>query len=180
MQGIIYNALAEFVETTAGMAVWNEAVESSHLLSEGAFTSGQTYPDEDAVTLAVFVANKLELELPDALRAFGKFLFGFLLDRVPLGVKEFKSTQDLLASLSGTIHAEVNRLHPDSYTPLIDYLPESESKGMIVYRSKRKLCAIAEGLILGAAEHYGQQVRMKHTRCMHDGAEDCRWIVAFS
>lgn len=180
MQGVVFNALADFVEETAGMAVWNEAIDSSKLLSEGAFTAGQTYPDEDLVTLAIFVANKLELELPDALRAFGKFLFGFLMERGPIEVRDYPNAQKLLEELDGVIHSEVQRLNPEAYTPFFEYVPTSETAGNLTYRSKRKMCVVAEGLIQGAADYYQQQVEMVHDSCVHAGDDDCRWRLTFS
>lgn len=180
MQGVVFNALADFVEETAGMEVWNEAIDSSNLLSEGAFTAGEVYPDEDIVTLAIFVANKLELELPDALRAFGKYLFGFLMDRGPVEVRDYPDAQTLLKELDGVIHSEVRRLNPAAYTPFFEYTPATESTGDLVYRSKRKMCAVAEGLIYGAAEYYQQNLEMEHYECVHTGGKDCHWRLVFS
>lgn len=180
MQGVVFNALADFVEETAGMEVWNEAIDSSNLISEGAFTAGQVYPDEDIVTLAIFVANKLELELSDALRAFGQYLFGFLMDRGPVEVRDYPDTQTMLTELDGVIHSEVRRLNPNAYTPFFEYTPTSDLTGELVYRSKRKMCAIAEGLIYGAADYYQQTLEMEHDLCMHSGAEECHWRLTFT
>lgn len=126
MQGIIFNALGDFVEEIAGMEVWNEAIESSLLKSEGAFTSGQTYPDEDAVTLAIFVANKLNIELSEALQAFGRYLFTFMIERGPIEIKQYMNAQSLLQELDGVIHREVRRVQPEAYTPFFEYQPNDE------------------------------------------------------
>ncbi len=180
MQGIIFNALAEFVEETAGLEAWNDILEDSQVASGGAYTSGGTYPDEEIVALAVAICDKLGLELNDGLRAFGQYLFGFLLERGPVQIKSYADTQTMLSELDSVVHTEVKRVHPDAYTPFFEYQPSDTTSGELVYRSKRKLCAVAEGLLAGAAAHYGQSVAMKHTHCVHKGEEDCRWHLTFS
>ena len=52
MQGIIFNALEEFVLETADMEVWNSVLESSDLKSGGVYTSGVNYEDAEIVSLA--------------------------------------------------------------------------------------------------------------------------------
>jgi predicted hydrocarbon binding protein len=48
------------------------------------------------------------------------------------------------------------------------------------YYSKRRLCALAEGLIEGAARHFGETVAIAHPQCMHRGDPQCRLELTFS
>ena len=50
----------------------------------------------------------------------------------------------------------------------------------MIYRSQRKLCALAEGLIEGAAEQFGETVTIRHPQCMHRGDEHCRLELTFA
>jgi hypothetical protein len=180
MQGIIFNALDEFVLETADMEVWNALLESSNLESGGVYTSGVSYDDAEIVSLATNLCEKLGVPLTDGLRLFGEFLFGFLISRGPIELAMYPNTQTLLQNLESVVHRDVKRIHPDAYTPLFEYFPTTEHEGELTYLSKRKLCFIAEGLLQGAAKHYGQSVEMHHSQCMHDGAENCRWNVTFT
>lgn len=47
------------------------------------------------------------------------------------------------------------------------------------YYSPRKLCAFAEGLLLGAADHYGQAINVQQPNCMNRGDPRCRLEIAF-
>ena len=180
MQGIIFNALEEFVLENADMEVWNSVIEDSKVPSGGAYTSGVSYDDAEIVALATTLCEKLNLPLNDGLKVFGEFLFGFLLNRGPIEVKDYISAQPLLADLESVIHRGVKRIQPDAYTPFFEYKPTTETTGELVYRSKRKLCPVAEGLIQGAAKNFSQTVSCDHHHCTHNGDEDCRWTLTFS
>ena len=43
----------------------------------------------------------------------------------------------------------------------------------IGYTSARRLCALAEGFIAGAARHFGEQVEIDHPVCMLEDADHC-------
>lgn len=180
MQGIIFNALEEFVLENAGMETWNKVIENSKVASEGVYTSGVSYDDAEIVSLATALCEQLGVPLEDGLRMFGAFLFGFLLNKGPIELSNYKNAQSLLKDLEEVVHQDVKRIHPDAYTPFFQYFPQSESKGELIYYSKRKLCVVAEGLLQGAAQHYGQTIIIEHTDCMHNGSEKCHWQVEFS
>ena len=50
---------------------------------------------------------------------------------------------------------------------------------VIHYDSARRLCLLAEGMILGAADHYGERARVEQVACMHDGADRCLLTATF-
>lgn len=180
MQGIIFNALEEFVLENADMEVWNSVIEDSKVESGGAYTSGVSYDDAEIVALATSLCEKLDLPLTDGLRVFGDFLFDFLLNRGPIELKDYKTAQALLIDLEDVIHRDVKRINPEAYTPFFEYTPKTDSTGELIYRSKRKMCSVAEGLIQGAARHFSQSVSFQHHHCTHNGDEDCQWTLEFS
>ncbi|MCP5326196.1 MAG: heme NO-binding domain-containing protein [Oceanospirillaceae bacterium] len=178
MQGIIFNVLADFVVENFGMATWNNVLEKSAVPSGGRYTSGATYADEEAVALATTIAAELNISVSDALKAFGEYLFPQLLSRGPIVMQEYTSLQDLLTHLDETVHAEVKRVTPDAYLPAFEFF-SSGDKGRLVYRSKRKMCAVAEGLLAGSAKHFDQKITIDHFKCMHHGHEQCEWNISF-
>jgi predicted hydrocarbon binding protein len=46
------------------------------------------------------------------------------------------------------------------------------------YASARRLCALAEGFVEGAAVHFGEIVTFEHLRCMHKGDPKCLFRIA--
>ena len=47
------------------------------------------------------------------------------------------------------------------------------------YESARRLCSMAEGMIEGAAAHFGETVALEHTECMLRGGARCTFIATF-
>jgi hypothetical protein len=180
MQGIIFNALEEFVLEMSGMELWNDVIESSGVSSGGAYTAGKSYEDEEIMALASTLCQRLDVSLEDGLRLFGEFLFQFLLNRGPVELKDYKSSQALLMELESVIHRDVKRVQPHAYTPFFEYIENDKNTGRLIYRSKRKLCFIAEGVIAGLAKHFHQQVKLTHQACMHDGFDECAWDMVFT
>jgi predicted hydrocarbon binding protein len=43
----------------------------------------------------------------------------------------------------------------------------------LAYRSDRGRCDLAEGLILGAAEHYREAIELSQPACVHRGDDRC-------
>lgn len=179
MQGIIFNALEEFVIETAGMALWNDVIEASRVSSAGVYTAGMAYDDEEIIALASTLCHKLGIPLSQGLNMFGEYLFTFLLTRGPIEIQEYNRSQTLLMDLERVIHSDVRRIHPHSYTPFFEYKEIDDSNGVLIYRSKRQLCFIAEGVIQGLAKHFNQSVQLTHTQCMHDHHAECIWNVSF-
>lgn len=178
MQGIIFNVLSDFVIEKFGMEIWNKILEKSAVPSGGSYTSGATYADEEAVALATSIAAELNISVNDALRAFGEYLFPQLLSRGPIVMQEYTSLQELLTHLDETVHAEVKRVTPEAYLPAFQFSLNGQ-QGRLVYRSKRKMCPVAEGLSSGAAKHFGQKITIDHFKCMHHGHDQCEWNINF-
>ncbi len=180
MQGVIFNALEEFVLDRANMEVWNEVLDASQVESGGVYTAGMNYKDEEVLALASALCEALKIPLNEILRLFGEFLFSFLLSRGHVELNEYRNSQALLMELESVIHQDIKRVHPDAYTPLFEYIPLTENTGQLSYFSKRKLCMVAEGLLAGAANFFHQEVKIIQTECMHENFEKCRWDVTFS
>jgi len=48
------------------------------------------------------------------------------------------------------------------------------------YRSSRRLCAFAEGLLLGAGDHFGQTLAIDQRECLKRGDDRCLITIDFS
>ena len=83
--------------------------------------------------------------------------------------------------LSPAIRADAQRHHPrrgpqalpGADVPEFGFDDSDPDVLVITYDSARKLCALAEGFLAGAATHYGQTAELQHTQCMHDGHDRC-------
>ncbi|MBU2179661.1 MAG: heme NO-binding domain-containing protein [Gammaproteobacteria bacterium] len=177
MQGMVFTALSDMVIEKFGMDCWNTILQQAELSSEGIFTSGQQYPDGELLQLVGIISNQLNIPVPDLVKAFGVYLFPVLYARKPKQLQNVNGVIEFLTYVENTIHYEVKRLYPDTYLPTFEHelLPDGRLK--LIYRSKRKMCTLAEGLVEGAAAQFNQHVRIEHPVCIHRGAEHCEFFI---
>lgn len=73
----------------------------------------------------------------------------------------------------------MRKLHPAARPPTFGFDSTQSDQLTLAYRSERRLCGFAEGMILGAARHFGERVYIAHRQCVHDGAEECLLDITF-
>ena len=69
--------------------------------------------------------------------------------------------------------AYLRRLYPGAVIPEFDIAFPEAHVVELGYVSERGRCDLAEGLVLGAAEHYGEAVAVSQRTCVHRGDERC-------
>ncbi|TMO60438.1 heme NO-binding domain-containing protein [Pseudoalteromonas aurantia] len=178
MKGVIFRGLESLVIEKCGMAVWDTLLEKN-APEDRVYISVQSYPDDELVGLAQYVAVALQLPIAEVLKAFGEYLFGYLLPRHSTIIAKFDGFVSLIMSIDSVIHSEVAKLYQEPNLPKIRCKVIEDGLILMHYYSSRKLCLCAEGLIYGAAAHYNMTVTLKHIECMHKGADECAIEVRF-
>jgi hypothetical protein len=178
VKGVIFNLAEEVITDGFGDDAWDEVLDAAGL--EGAFTSLGNYPDADLVSLVTAASGVLDRDAADVVRMVGKGALPRLAERYPMFFAPHTSTRPFLLTLNEVIHAEVRKLYPDADVPEFDFDDSDPDWLVIRYRSHRKMCSLAEGFILGAAEHYGQEATIEHPTCMLEGADACVLRCAFT
>ena len=171
MKGIVFNLLQESVSREYGEETWDSLLDAADL--DGAYTALGTYPDGDALKLVGVASDALNVTPDAVLRWFGKSAIPLLAKSYPQFFDEHASTRPFLLTLNDIIHPEVRKLYPGADVPTFEFDDSSADSLGIGYRSARKMCAFAEGLIDGAAEHYGQSVTIEQPECMLRGDDRC-------
>jgi len=177
MKGVIFNILEELVIETAGMQVWNDVLAATN--SEGIYTSGDSYPDEELFGLVGEICKALNMDLPTVVGIFGEYLFGQLDARHPMFVEQAPDLKSFLLSVDTVIHGEVLKLYQNPNLPKFAYSQHDDDTMTMHYTSPRKLCILAEGLIRGAAKRFNTDIEINHPVCMHHGADHCELKVSF-
>lgn len=178
MKGIIFNLLEEVVTQAHGEAVWDQLLEAAGV--EGAFTSLGNYPDEDLFKLVGAASAALQQPPNAIVRWFGLQALPLLAQKYPAFFEKHDSTRPFILTLNAIIHPEVRKLYPGADPPMFDFETSSPDVLVMNYYSKRKLCALAEGFVEGAATHFGESVRIAHPLCMHRGDNSCRLELSFA
>jgi hypothetical protein len=90
------------------------------------------------------------------------------------------STRTFVLTLNDIIHPEVRKLYPGADVPVFDFASTPSGDLVMGYRSPRKMCSFAEGLLEGAAQHFGEHIVLEQPRCMKRGDERCLIEVSFA
>lgn len=171
MKGIVFNLLEELVRRDQGEDAWDELLEVADL--HGAYTSLGSYPDEEMLKLVAEISSSRQLTANEVIRWFGRHSLPLLAEKYPKFFEPHHTTRPFLLTLNTIIHPEVRKIYPGADVPVFDFDTSDEDALIIGYHSARKMCAFAEGLIEGAAAHFGEKVELTQPKCMLCGDEKC-------
>ncbi|MCA1838782.1 MAG: heme NO-binding domain-containing protein [Actinomycetota bacterium] len=178
MKGIIFNLLEQVVSDKYGEATWDSLLETTGL--EGAYTAVGSYEDEELMKLVGAACEALDSDPDDLVRWFGRTSFPLLAAKYPSFFEGHTTTRTFLLTLNDVIHPEVRKLFPGAYAPAFDFAETAGDSLGLAYYSHRHLCSFAEGLIEGAADHFGESVSIEQPECGKRGDERCLLVTTFN
>lgn len=171
MKGIVFSVLEQVVVAEHGERTWDGLLEAAGV--DGAYTAVGSYPDEELSRLVRAAAAALRVDGDEVLRWFGRSAMPLFADRYPHVFEGHTSARALVLTLNDVIHPEVRKLFPGAYVPEFDFTSSEADRLVLGYRSERRLCAFAEGLLHGAADHFREMVTVEHAQCMKRGDDRC-------
>ena len=147
MKGVVFNLLEQLVARDFGEDTWDALLDASGL--DGVYTSLGSYPDEDLVKLVSAAARRSPCR-PTTWSVVWAQRASAVRGAYPQLFEPHDCTRSFVLTLNDIIHPEVRKLYPGADVPEFDF---DARDGVLVmgYRSPRKLCSFAEGLLLGAA-----------------------------
>lgn len=178
MKGIIFNVVEDAIVAEHGEEVWDALLDSAGL--DGAFTAIGNYPDESLAALVQAGSTALGVPPSDLTRHLGRAALLGLAARYPHFFAPHDDARSFLLTLNEVIHPEVRKLHADTDPPEFWFEPGDDGGLVVHYRSARRLCALAEGMIAGSGSHFGDTVTVDQVQCMGDGHDHCILHVTFT
>lgn len=160
MKGMVFTEFLEMVEAKFSADMVDDIIDDANPASGGAYTSVGTYSHEELVDMVVALSSRTQIPVPVLVRTFGEHVFGVFARSFQ---QFFEGVPDALTFLSGIediIHAQVIKLYPDAQLPKFDCLREGNQLTMI-YHSDRHLADLAEGLIMGCGQHFGDNLTIQ-------------------
>ena len=177
MKGIVFNVLERVVVDEHGDDAWETLLDRAGL--DGVWTSLGSYPDSDLLALVAAASEELDIE-PDAVVTwFGAKAMPHFAARYPQLFESHRNARSFVMTLNSIIHPEVRKLYPGATVPDFDFDSSSPDVLLMGYSSPRKLCSFAEGLLRGAAEHFGHRVTIDQPECMKRGDSRCLLAIRF-
>lgn len=161
MKGIVFTEFLEMVEDRFGLQTLDRIIDQAHLANDGAYTSVGTYDHQELVQLVVALSGATQVAVPDLIKVFGQHLFGRFTLAYPKLFEGVDSTFVFLRSIEHYIHVEVRKLYPDAELPSFSYESQGPDRLVMLYQSRRPFADLAEGLILGCIDHYGEAIDLQ-------------------
>jgi predicted hydrocarbon binding protein len=174
MKGIIFTTFNDMVEREVGIDVWEDILESVNPESGGVYTAVEDFPDEELIAMIMELSAKTSTPAEELVVSFGQYLFHVLAIKHSIFVQQKDSFLEFLKSVEDVIHKEVEKLYPNPNLPSLRWEQPDDNTLVLYYKSPRKMCQLALGLIEGAAEHYKVDYDLAHETCMHEGHDHCR------
>ena len=163
MKGVVFTEFMDMVEEKFSAELLDQIIAASDLPNDGAYTAVGTYDHREIVRLVQALGERTGVSVPDLLRTFG----GHLLTRFATGYPQFftgvPGVFDFLASIDRHIHVEVRKLYPDAELPRFEHERPDDATMHLDYWSVRGMADLAEGLIQGSVEHFGEPMSIERS-----------------
>jgi hypothetical protein len=169
MKGIVFTEFLEMVEESFSPEVADRIIEEADLPSGGAYTAVGTYDSQEMFLLVANLSRVTGVAIPDLLKTFGRHLFGRFYVGYPHFFEGVPSALAFLKNIEDVIHVEVRKLYPDAELPRFECEADEPGRLVLVYRSQRRLADLAEGLMMGCADHYKVNLDIRRENVSKDG-----------
>jgi hypothetical protein len=160
MKGVVFVEFIEMIDTSFSIEMSDRLIEMSDLPSGGIYTSVGTYDPKEMVTLVGNLSSLTQTPVSDLLKSFGRYLFKRFVENFPDFFKGITSSIDFLSQVDSYVHLEVRKLYQDAELPTFECTTPEPDLLHMKYESKRNLPDLAEGLILGCIEHFGESLKI--------------------
>lgn len=177
MKGVVFNLLEEVVCRRYGADAWDDLLAAAGV--GGAYTSLGNYPDAEVEALVGAAARKLNLDRAAVLRWFGRSAMPVLAERYPGFFEGHGSALPFLLGINNVIHAEVRKLYAGAECPHFRLSQPADGALGMEYLSSRRLCALAQGFVEGAAGFYAEAVEFEHVTCVERGDPRCAFRITW-
>lgn len=177
MHGIIFAEFRRFVETELGPESWSPLVAEAGLPAN-VYQVAQQFPDAEFHALVGVSARTLGRPVATVLQDFGAFIAPGLLKMHAHSIHPDWRTLEIIEHTERAIHQVIRQGDSSAQPPEISVGRVDEGELLLEYRSSRRLCAFAKGIVLGIACHYAEDVTIRETTCMLEGADCCRMNIA--
>lgn len=177
MKGIIFTEFTEMVETVFGFDTLDDIIERANLPSGGKYTAVGTYDHGEMVSLVVQLSTATGMPVPDLLKAFGCHLFHRFAKIYPEMISGDDNALDFLSRVESHIHREVLKLYPNADLPRFDTRWVTEDRLEMIYHSNKHFEDVAEGLIRGCLEHFGETAEIQR-ESGDDESQGIRFLIS--
>ncbi len=173
----MFNLLEQLVTREHGEDTWDALLDAADV--DGVYTSLGSYEDADLQRLVGAASTALDTPPDEIVRWFGLNALPMFAQSYPDLFAAHSSARTFVLTLNDIIHPQVRKLYPGADVPEFEFASDTDGRLLMGYRSPRRMCSFAEGLLVGAGEHYGEEVTIEQPECMKRGDERCLLQIDF-
>jgi predicted hydrocarbon binding protein len=177
MHAVIHLALKKYAETRYGAQAWLRFLELAGVTTALPYVRVGQYPDEELHAIVAAIARDQGIPSDAVLEEFGAATAGDLIAMYPRLIRREWRSLDLICHTEETIHAIVRQQTPGARPAIVTCERLSSTEVRLTYRSARRLCAFARGIIRGVAEYYGEAITVVQPQCMLRGDPLCELLL---
>jgi hypothetical protein len=178
MQGLMFNLVQQVVVSELGDRTWQQIVAGSGVRSE--YSPEGAYSHEEFLHLVQETSIALSRSADETLVWFARRSIPIFASQFPELFDGHDSAIGFVLTLNDVIHPEVRGRYPDAFLPTFEFDRVADDTLIIAYASYRDLCPFAQGLLLGAADHYGETATVEHFHCQRRGDRRCAMLLRVS
>ncbi|HEY0710599.1 MAG TPA: heme NO-binding domain-containing protein [Polyangia bacterium] len=176
MHGSILHGFKQFVIGRHGPVIWQAVSKIAD--GSGWYYSSRVYPDAEFGRLVQAVAAHQSRSEFEVLGDFGIALVPTLIALYSAFLDPSWRTLDLIEHTESVIHRTIRLRDAIAEPPHLRVHRISPVEVQVEYASQRGLCALAEGICRGVAQHYRESIAISQPLCMHRGDATCRLVVS--
>lgn len=177
MHGLIFFYIQKFADLLATGTSTHTGLRSTVVKNTASYLPSGVYDDSEAVSLLQTMADGVGASLPNLLGRFGEFLAPHLVKVAGSLVDPTWRTLDLIEHTESLIHSMVRAAKPGAEPPVLETVRVTPDELHLVYSSRRRLCALATGVMHGMAKHFGETLAINESSCMLHGDPFCAFTV---
>jgi len=174
IHGIVLVELERFLDLHHGLHHWADI--RSRTGRGSAYVITEQYPDDEALGLLAAAASSVGSSPSAFQRDFGRFLAGGLAQIYSPLLEPSWTLLDVLEHTESVIHTAVRLNDATADPPHLEVRRPRPDMVEIEYRSPRRLCELAIGIIEGLARRFDKTPAITTRSCQHRGDPSC-WIV---
>lgn len=158
MKGIVFTEFNEMVEARFSPEIADRIILEAAPASGAAYTAVGTYDHQELIDMVAALSKATGTPADALVKAFGRHLAQRFTTLYPAFFEGVDGLFAFLETIESHVHVEVRKLYPDAELPSFATHRAGPDALEMTYASRRPFADLAEGLIHGCADHFGERV----------------------
>lgn len=165
---MVFTEFLEMVEEKFSADMVDDIIDDTNPPSGAAYTAVGTYDHEELVNMVVALSKRTDIPVDSLVKVFGEHVFSKFANSHQQFLIGVPDALTFLAGIEDIIHAEVIKLYPDAQLPKFKCTFTDDATLIMDYESPRHFADLAEGLIKGCGNYFGEKLSVDRENINQD------------